>query len=475
MSQQTTTSPVILVVDDEEAILLSIDTTLRMAGWNEILTCSDSRQVLGILQGRRVDMILLDLNMPHLGGEDLLLQINRDLPQVPVIVVTGAMEVDTAVHCMKSGAFDYIVKPVEEARLLSAVTRAAAFRELERENLALKQHLLTDAIDNIDAFGAIVTGNRKMLAIFRYIESIAGTSRPVLVSGETGVGKELVAQAMHVLSGVKGRFVAVNVAGLDDNVFSDTLFGHARGAFTGAEFKRRGLIENASGGTLFLDEIGDLSPGSQVKLLRLLQEGEYLPLGKDEPRHSDARIVASTHSDLWTLENEGKFRKDLIYRLSTHHVEIPPLRRRRDDIPLLVNHFLEKAAGKLERKKLHPPPELLALLERYEFPGNVRELEAMIFDAATRQRSGTLSLEVFHEHISRQAPAARRPPRQPSGQGGELAFPDELPTIREATRMLVREALKRTGGNQTLAARLLGISQQALSKRIKNQKKDRDR
>ena len=459
--------PLILLVDDEPAILVSIDTTLQMAGMNHILTCSDSREVPAILEEQPIDIILMDLNMPHVGGEDLLSRIAREKPDIPIIIVTGAMDVETAVRCMKSGAFDYVVKPVEEGRLISAVTRASSYRELELENRNLKEQLLTDKLNQPEAFEAIVTRNKKMQVIFQYVESIAQTSHPVLISGETGVGKELIARALHTLSGLRGDFVAVNVAGLDDNVFSDTLFGHTRGAFTGAEQDRSGLIERASGGTLFLDEIGDLSPMSQVKLLRLLQEGEYLPLGRDEVGHSDARIVASTHADLWALEKEGKFRTDLIYRLSTHNIQIPSLRARIDDIPPLVDHFLEKAAASLGKRAPTPPPELYTLLSNHLFPGNIRELEAMVYDAVTRHSSGVLSMAVFRENMARRDSPANGKQSADEGTVNEIIFPAVLPTIQQTTHLLVEEAMRRTGGNQTQAARMLGISQQALSKRLK--------
>ena len=467
MNNPAKTYPHILLVDDEPAILVSIDTTLQMAGMNHILTCSDSREVPGILEEHPIDIILMDLNMPHVGGEDLLSRISREKPDIPIIIVTGAMDVETAVRCMKTGAFDYVVKPVEEGRLISAVTRASSYRELELENRSLKEQLLTDKLNQPEAFAAIVTRNKKMQAIFQYVESIAQTSHPVLISGETGVGKELIARALHTLSGLGGDFVAVNVAGLDDNVFSDTLFGHTRGAFTGAEQDRSGLIERASGGTLFLDEIGDLSPMSQVKLLRLLQEGEYLPLGRDEVGQSDARIVASTHADLWALEKEGKFRNDLIYRLSTHNIQIPSLRERIDDIPPLVDHFLEKAAASIGKRAPTPPPELYTLLSNHLFPGNIRELEAMVYDAVTRHSGGVLSMAVFRENMARREIPADGKQSAGDATVNKIIFPEVLPTIQQTSNLLVEEAMRRTGGNQTQAARMLGISQQALSKRLK--------
>jgi DNA-binding NtrC family response regulator len=461
----------ILIVDDEAAILLSIDTVLQMAGLNNVLTCQDSRQVMTILASRPVEAMLLDLNMPHIDGRELLGQINQAFPEIPVIIVTGAVEIETAVQCMKSGAFDYVVKPVEDERLVSAVHRALAFRELKRENMALKQHILSDALERPEAFAGIVTRNKKMLAIFQYIESIAQTSQPVLIRGETGVGKELIARVLHELSGLKGHFVAVNVAGLDDSVFSDTLFGHAKGAFTGAESERQGLIQRASGGTLFLDEIGDLSPASQVKLLRLLQENEFFPLGRDDTKRADSRIVASTNADLWELQKSGKFRKDLNFRLGTHRIYVPPLRDRLDDLPLLIAHFLEQAAKALNKKTPSPPEELVPLLRNYPFPGNVRELKTLLFDATSRYKDGILPLEVFKAQIRRHRTreglvAGDEEDSAAHGQEG-LVFPRKLPTIKQAADLLVAEAMKRANGNQTIAASMLGITQQALSKRMK--------
>jgi len=461
----------VMIVDDEESILLAVDTTLRMAGFNHVITCNDSRSVLEKLDKQPIEVVLLDLNMPHVHGERLLDEISRDYPEIPVIIVTGAVDVETAVRCVKAGAFDYVVKPVEEERLLTAVGRAISFQELKRENLALKQHILADSLERPEAFDDIVTNNKKMLLIFQYIESVSRTTQPVLIRGETGVGKELIARTLHDLSGLPGNFVAVNAAGLDDNVFSDTLFGHVKGAYTGADRARDGLIEQAAGGTLFLDEIGDLNHASQVKILRLLQEGEYFPLGRDKSSKSDARIVAATNRNLSRLLETGEFRKDLNYRLRTHRIYIPPLRERLDDIPLLMEHFMEEAARNLDKKKPTPPPELITLLKTYAFPGNIRELQSMIFDAVSRHDSGILSLQTFRSYIERGKP-------QKTGESLSLSdtdsaaslvvFPGQtLPTIKQITDLLVQEAMQRANGNQSIAAGMLGISQQALSKRLK--------
>lgn len=457
----------ILIVDDEDSILLAIDTTLQMAGYNNTITCQDSRQVMEILADEPIEAMLLDLNMPNVDGHRLLDDVQREYPAIPVIIVTGNIDVESTVRCIKAGAFDYIVKPVEGDRLITAVNRALSFQELRRENQSLRRHMLRNNLDHPEVFDKIITSNQKMLTIFQYVESIATTSQPVLVSGETGVGKDLIARTIHQLSGLKGTFVAVNAAGLDDTVFSDTLFGHVKGAFTGADTPRGGLIEQADGGTLFLDEIGDLTMASQVKLLRLLQEGEYFALGSDTPRSSNARIIAATNQNLSELLNEGRFRKDLNYRLQTHRILIPPLRERLDDIPQLLDHFLEQAASQLNKPCPAAPRKLVAMLSSYSYPGNVRELESIIFDAVSRYRSGELSLKSFQSHINRE-PDANEAMAASAPTDHTITFPGTLPTIKQANQMLVEEAMRRCDNNQSRAARLLGISQQALSKRLKN-------
>jgi transcriptional regulator with PAS, ATPase and Fis domain len=306
------------------------------------------------------------------------------------------------------------------------------------------------------------------LSLFNYIESTAKTSEPVLVRGETGTGKELIARAIHQVSGNTGEFVAINVAGLDDNIFSDTLFGHVKGAFTGADSERPGLIERAAKGTLFLDEIGDLNPSSQIKLLRLLQEKEYMPLGQDSNRTSSARIITSTHVDLWDLQQKELFRQDLHYRLRTHRIVLPPLRERKEDLGVLVDHFSQCAAETLKKKRPRIPEELMPLLESYNFPGNIRELQAMVFDAIAQNENGILSLSVFRNHISRTQMDESKYHTNDKNMGIPITFADPLPTIKQATQMLVKEAMHRARNNQSTAASLLGISQQALSKRLKN-------
>jgi DNA-binding NtrC family response regulator len=457
----------VLLVDDEECILQSYSNLLRNHGVNNILCCSESRHVLGLFGAREVEAVVLDLSMPHLSGQELLPKLVGMFADVPVIVVTADTELDMAVNCMKQGAFDYLVKPVEPRRFITTVERAIQVRELKRENADLKRHFHTNTLDQPEVFARILTNDAPVRSLFLYVESIAPSSEPVLILGETGTGKELFAQAIHASSARTGDFVPVNVAGLDDNMFADALFGHVKGAYTGANESRPGLIEKAAGGTLFLDEIGDLTVASQVKLLRFLQEKEYRALGADTPKHSDARVVVATNRDIRRLLEAGAFRQDLYYRLLAHQVRIPPLRERMNDLPLLVNHFLDEAARELRKTKPTPPKELLAHLGTYHFPGNVRELKAMVHNAVSRHQSGVLSLGSFIEHITDQtlgpAPTAAAPAL--SEPGAPLGFsPEKLPTLDEATFLLVEEALRRADNNQGAAAAILGVSRQTMNR-----------
>ena len=462
----------VMLVDDEEQALDSFEIALRSENVNNIIRCQDGRDVIPLLAEKEIEVMLLDLRMPHLSGEELLPAITSDFPQVPVIVITGADDVETAVKCMKAGAFDYIVKPAEKSRLSSSAKRAIKLRELQRENQLLKAHVLSDRLEQPEAFTEIITDSKMMRSIFQYIEAIGASPQPVLITGETGVGKELVAGAIHTVSGRQGDFIGVNVAGLDENVFADTLFGHRKGAFTGADQARTGLVEQASGGTLFLDEIGDMSPASQVKLLRFLQGGEFFPLGSDVAKRADARIVVATNQELETLQDSGKFRKDLYYRLRIHHIHIPPLRDRREDLPILLDYFLGKASATLGKKKPTPPRELTTLLGGYHFPGNVRELESLIFDAVSKHKSGKLSTEVFKTYISPEHPAIALDSEQVSAEETALiTFAERLPTLKQSEQLLISEALKRSDGNQAIAAMHLGISRQALNNRLRRSKR----
>ncbi|MCL6098208.1 MAG: sigma-54 dependent transcriptional regulator [Bacteroidetes bacterium] len=462
----------VLLVDDEQQFLLSAELTLTASGINNIKTLSDSREVLPLIEKEEFSIIVLDVNMPYMTGLELIPRIVERNPFVPIVVVTAINDVDSAVKCIKAGAFNYLLKPVDETRLVTTIRSGLDLRDVRDENKRLKDYLLKDKLENPEAFQEIITKSNSMRAIFKYIEAISKTMLPVLVTGETGVGKELIARSIHRLSKRKGEMVELNVAGVDDNLFSDTLFGHKRGAFTNAESDRKGLIEQAEKGTLFLDEIGDLSLESQVKLLRLIQEGKYYPLGSDMAKLADVRIICATNKNVEELRDNNSFRKDLYYRLQTHLVHIPSLRERKGDIPQLINHFMEKASARLNKKKPAVPKEIYTLLSSYNFPGNVRELEGIIFDAVSVHSSGIMSLESIREKVF------------PKGRGKEffaepqtenteekIQFGEQLPSLDEADELLIKEALKRSDGNQTIAADLLGISRRALNNRL-NRKRD---
>jgi len=463
MTQRSGDSLPVILVDDESTVLLSSRMILSSAGIKNIHTVEDSRELMPLLAEQDVAVVVLDLFMPYLSGTQLLPEIVREHPDTPVIVMTASQEIETAVACMKEGAFDYLVKPVEESRFVSSIKRALELRALRRQMGALKRSLISDQLEHSEAFSSIITVSRKMRSLFQYLEAVSGSGEPVLITGETGTGKELLAESAHRLSGRSGEFVPVNVAGLDDALFSDTLFGHRKGAFSGADTSREGMVAKAAGGTLFLDEIGDLTPASQVKLLRLLQEGQYFPLGSDVAKVSDVRILCATHRDLGARMTEETFRSDLYYRLSVHQVDIPPLRDRREDIPALVGFFAAEAAASLDKKQPEPPPELLTLLENFHFPGNVRELRAMVFDAVARHKSGpVLAAKSFRKTIKQQLNTA------PSGKkaGTKSDQEGKFPTLKDAERLHIEEALRRAGGNQGTAAALLGISRPALNRRL---------
>ncbi len=455
------TLPVVLV-DDEYTVLLSSRLLLEGAGIGEVITLKDSRELMPLLAEREVGLVVLDLFMPYISGTQLLRDVVQTHPELPVIVMTAAQEVETAVDCMKDGAFDYLVKPVEESRFVSSVHRALEMRLLRSQMSALKHSLISGELAHGEAFSPIITVSPRMRSLFQYLEAVANSGEPVLIGGETGTGKELLAEAVHRLSGRAGRFVPVNTSGLDDTLFSDTLFGHRKGAFSGADGKREGMIARAAGGSLFLDEIGDLSLTSQIKLLRLIQSRYYHPLGSDVAQLSDARILCATHHDLTERMTTDAFRPDLYYRLSVHHINVPPLRDRREDIPVLLTHFAEEAAKSLDKALPEPSPELLSLLDNYHFPGNVRELRAMVFDAMARHRTGpVLGVESFRENVKTQVAIGW------TQSGGNA---DRFPSLKEAEQLHIDEALRRAGGNQGTAAALLGISRPALNRRLAKQK-----
>jgi DNA-binding NtrC family response regulator len=463
----------VLIVDDEEYVRQSVAAALKSAGITNVASASEPIEAMEVLSSRDVGLVILDLTMPGMSGEELLARIHEEQPGTSVVVVTGNRDVEKAVECMRAGASDYLLKPVERERLVATSRRLIEHQELLRENEAIKERLLSASALRNPAFSAVATADPRLLQLMAYAEAIAKSAHPVLVTGETGVGKELFSRAVHELSGRKGELVAINAAGLDDALFADLLFGHRKGAYTGADTDFEGLIDKARDGTLFLDEIGDLSPASQLKLLRVIETGEYFPLGSDLMRRGRARFIVATNRDLDAVVEAAHFRRDLYYRLRAHRIRIPPLRERLGDLPLLVERFIASAAAELGKEPPTVPEGLYPLLRSYSFPGNVRELQSMVFEAVNAETSGCLMLSTFREVIG--AAVAGGAAVQPAfAEGPALVFPNPLPSASELTELLFDEALRRAGGSQSVAARLLGVTPQAVSKRLKTRKEKED-
>lgn len=448
----------LLLIDDETDILESYSTIFRYHGFKDVYQLSDGNLVGSFLKSHpQISAIVLDLNMPLKSGKEILTELSDAHPHIPVIVVTGVDRARDAVECLKLGAFDYLTKPVECDDLISVVKRGVG-RKAENTELL-----------NPEAFSSIVTSNKNMSALFSYIESISNSTMPMLIKGESGTGKELLAKSIYHSHNYSGEFVAVNVAGLDDTVFTDTLFGHVKGAYTGAHSGRKGLISRAEDGLLFLDEIGDLTPASQLKLLRLLQEREYSPLGADEILHSSARIVAATNVNLEESVASGMFREDLYFRLKTHLLVLPPLRERKDDIPLLAQRFIRQAAADLGKKSPFIPKELYPLLESLSFPGNIRELQSLMMDTVARHGGGpVLDMQPIRVYCD-----ARKEEVIPNDEGDTpISYGSDLPKLKDVEEFLLKEALEKANNNQSVAAKMLGISQSKISRHLKKYEDD---
>lgn len=415
-------------------------------------------------------VVVYDLTDARGREPERIRRITAAAPEARVIALAPADRSEMAVDCIKAGAID-CVSPDNLSRIPRTLRAAAEEGELRDESARLKDHFLEDTLKNPEAFSNIITGCERMKGLFMMLEAIAPSCHTVLITGETGTGKGLLAQALHEASGRSGKMVTVNVAGLDDTMFSDTLFGHARGAYTGAVEARDGLIERGAGGTVFLDEIGDLSPSSQLKLLRLFEDGEYYPLGADEPKRTTARFVVATNRDPRLLVQQGEFRKDLYYRLSVHELACPPLRERRDDIELLAEHFLGEAAAELGRPRPYMPAEVLEYLYSYRFPGNVRELRSIIAHAVSRSTGGSLTLQPVRQFIQQermlQGTEGDGDGHTPGATPDDVVFPQTLPTVKDMRERLIEEALRRSGGNQSLAAAMIGLTPSAINKHLR--------
>lgn len=453
----------VIVIDDELVIRNSLKTLISARCGCNVITFHDGRDAYPQLEQGDVALVLLDWMMPY-AGSSVLRDIREKFPAARVVVMTALNDVDTAVEAMKGGAKDFLMKPFDPDRLRSVVQTALENFELRRDYEKLKNGMLAPLPDA--TWGGIVYKSKPICALMTIIGGLSGSRHPVLITGETGVGKEAFARAVHESSGVTGPFIAVNVAGLDDSTFSDTLFGHKKGAYTGASTDRDGLVKTAEGGTLFLDEIGDIPQESQLKLLRFLQEGEYLRLGSDAIRKSDVRIVAATNAE---LGKNGKFRQDLFYRLKTHSLPIPPLRDRMEDVPVLIKHFVTMAAERLNIPCPVITSEILYALQGYDYPGNVRELENIINNMVALNRTGELTAKDAPPEVSRthiMIGLGDMSIGQIDSHPLALMF-GKFPTIDEIENYMLDEVLRMTDNNQSAAARVLGLARPTLAKRIK--------
>ena len=439
----------VLIVDDEPSLREVLRLGLRRAGWDSA-TAGDFETATRLLSDREFDLVLTDLQLPDGDGIEVLRMTRERWPETPVIVITAHGSADTAVAAMKLGAHDYITKPFDIDELVIRIRQALEGRELRRENRILKTE--AQGRDLSRATGIIGT-SPVMRALLDRARAVAPTLATVLIHGESGTGKELIARAIHSLSKRSGPFVPLNCGALTETLLESELFGHVRGAFTDARSDKRGLLEEAEKGTLFLDEVAEMSPGMQVKLLRALQERRIRRVGSSEERAVDVRVVAATHRDLSALVREGHFREDLYYRINVIPIEVPPLRERLEDLPLLAAAFLARQARALSRAELRLSPEALATLSAHSWPGNVRELENALERAVVLEGGDVIGPAALDLVPGRGAAA----PEPALGPG--FSLPDHLRTIE---KQLVERALSATGGHRRNAAQLLGVNERAL-------------
>jgi len=447
----------VLVVDDEENIRLVLRTLLRKHGY-EVEVADNGETALGLVESFGPDVILTDVRMPKMGGMDLLATLRAKQSSATVIVMSAYGNVDLALEAMKAGAYDYVGKPFKPDEIVLALRKAEERESLRRENRSLREQ-----IRNEQKYESILAKSQEMQDVFKTISKIADYKTTVLVSGESGVGKELVARALHARSSRKNQaFVGVNCGAIPENLLESELFGHKKGAFTDASSDRRGLFEEASGGTLLLDEIGELPLSLQVKLLRVLQEETIRRLGDSKDVKVDVRIVAATHRDLAAEVKAGRFREDLYYRINVLPLMIPPLRGRKDDIPLLVDHFVTRNNARLGTNIRGVSPEARKFLLEYSWPGNVRELENTIERAMVLAEGEILEATDLPERLR-----DTLDPVQAQLASGELSIKKTSAAVEE---ILIRRALQKTKGNRTRAAEVLEISHRALLYKIKDYK-----
>jgi len=447
----------VLVVDDEENIRLVLRTLLKKNGY-DVEVADSGESALALVDSFGPDVILTDVRMPKMSGLDLLATLKAKNAIATVIVMSAYGSMDLALEAIKAGAYDYISKPFKPDEVVLALRKAEERETLRRENRALKEQIQQQA-----QFESMLAKSPPMVEVFRTVAKIADFKTTVLVTGESGVGKELVARALHTRSARKGAaFVAINCGAIPENLLESELFGHKKGAFTDANHDKRGLFEEATMGTLFLDEIGELPLNLQVKLLRVLQEDVIRRLGDSRDITVDVRIIAATHRDLTAEVKAGRFREDLFYRINVLHIAIPPLRERREDVPLLIDHFVARNNVRLGTRIRGLSPEAKKTLLEYSWPGNVRELENTIERAMVLCESDTIGASDLPERVR-----AALDPVQVQLRTGELSVKK---TVSVVEQILIRRALQKTKGNRTRAAELLEISHRALLYKIKDYK-----
>ncbi|MCD4782432.1 MAG: sigma-54 dependent transcriptional regulator [Candidatus Eremiobacteraeota bacterium] len=455
----------VLIIDDEQAVLNFLYVLLVQSGKFESETLRDSTLAYEKLKNNNYDLILLDMDMPDVTGLDILNYIQKNDIDVETIVLTGVEDVELAVSAMKAGAYDYLKKPVDNELMLLTMERALERKSMRQEIEVLKTAGSWKSLKNKEAFEGIMTQNPRMIQIFKFVEKIAPTNTSVLIMGESGTGKELVARAIHKAGARKDKkFIAVNAGAFAKELFASEFFGHIKGAFSGAHTNKKGFLNEADNGTLFLDEIGELPLEQQVKLLRVLQNGEFFPVGSTRPMRTDIRLLAATNKNLWEEMERGSFRKDLFYRLNMNTVSLPPLREREGDIPLLTGYFLQTACRQHGKNIKKVSSEVLTLLESHSFPGNVRELANIINSAVVMEQEQTLtkkSLPVEFLNIVEKLENKPTKENKPDNNNSTLL------SLEDMEKRHIEKVLESTDGNRTYASKTLGISRATLISKIK--------
>ena len=449
--ERWTEPPRVLAVDDEEVVCESIRRVLTGEGY-EVETTTSPREGLERIRREVFDLLLLDIKMPEMDGIELLRAVRSISPETEVVIVTGYATIETAVEAVKLGAFDYLEKPVSPPQLIVAAARA-----LERKHLIDLTDRLRSELESRHKIGNVVCSSAEMRQVMRLVAKVAPTNSTVLITGETGTGKDVIARAIHYNSRRKdGPFVVADCASLSESLLESELFGHVKGAFTGAVKDRKGLAETARGGTLFLDEIGTLSPQLQSSLLRLIEEREIRPVGSDRTISVDVRLLAATNENLQEMVEQGAFRQDLYYRLSVMTIELPPLRERREEIPLLAHHFLERYTEELGRDLAGITPQAMAALEAYDWPGNVRELEHVI-ERAVLLADEKVDLDAIS--VGAGAPAVDWAD-VPDDARVLAARKKEIRarSVDQLERLFILKALRNAEGNVSEAARSVGMA-----------------